>query len=104
MHPNTEIVLHSHPFKLSSIFMDGDVEATVLFADKYTHKVKVEKEQFGKIRPVLPEFTKHGFKVGPSGATFYTIQIWDQIVTEPKSATEEYIGKPLGPVHKQQLL
>ena len=103
MHPNSEVVMHSHPFKLTSIFMSGDVDAMWTDTNGITHRKKIPTYEFGQIRNILPEHTVHGFRVGELGAIFYTIQIWNNVVTDPKSATEEYSGDPLGPIHSEQI-
>lgn len=99
MHPNTEVVTHSHPFKLTSIFLDGQLRGWI--HKKQLHPW-ISKERFGIRNQIHDEGTPHGFIVGENGSTFYTIQIWNHLVTNPKSATEEYLGEPLGPIHAKE--
>lgn len=104
MHPNVEVVSHSHPFWTTTLFLLGDMKGG--WDDELpfmTESPWLTEASIGIRKPIHPPGRPHGFIVGPRGASFYTIQIWDHIVTDPKSATEHYIGEPLGPIHAVSL-
>lgn len=101
MHPNSEVVMHQHPFYTQTLHISGEVQGYAyqrsLAAPWYTDL------NYLSLGPVHPPNTPHGFRVGKQGAQFFTIQIWPDKVLNPKSATQLYQGPPLGPIHKEQL-
>lgn len=101
MHPNVEVVMHQHPFANQTIHLAGLMQG-------YAFKVNLDNpwltdDDYLKIGNVYPPHTNHGFRIGPVGAQFINIQIHTHDVTNPKSATELYIGHSLGPIHQGML-
>lgn len=99
LHPNTpKITAHGHPFanqmiilagKLNVYRKDSLVEVTSSFENTSNYTIS---------SITFPPFM-HGFQVGDTGAVVYNIQIWNEAVTNPTSATVEYYGEALGPIH-----
>jgi hypothetical protein len=103
MHPNTpKITAHSHPFANQMIILAGKLK--VYRKDKYIEVTSTfeNKYNFNVSFITFPPFL-HGFQAGDTGAVVYNIQIWDDIVTNPTSATVEYEGEALGPIHALKL-
>lgn len=102
--PNTEVPLHSHPFINRLIYMSGDY--TGYFVNPVTG-LNVEKVFTSADRQVIageePIGQLHGSKVGPNGATVYNVQVWPKNVTNPLSASLEYLGQSIGPIHDREL-
>jgi len=98
MHPNTEVVMHSHPFYTQTLHISGEVQG-------YAHQRSMaarwlRDSDYLYLGPIHPPNTQHGFRVGSQGAQFFTIQIWPHKVTNPQSATLLYHGQPIGNLHK----
>lgn len=102
MHPNVDVPLHWHPFENQMIFLNGQL--TGIKKDSGIERIlqkdftDVDRHYLGKI---LPMNSMHGFKTGPLGATLYNIQIWPEDVANPLSASIEYLGPGMGPIHEQ---
>lgn len=100
--PNKRTPMHSHPFANQVIFISGDLTANLKKTDTAdTVTIKLTDDDIGKIRPVTPINTIHGFDVGPAGAVIYNIQRWPDSVTNPISAALIYYGESMGPLHEQ---
>lgn len=100
LHPNVEVPMHWHPFENQIIFINGDLTGFVEFQNSIKEKVfTTEDRHYTGL--VLPIGSKHGFKTGASGAVIYNIQIWPDTVTNPLSASIEYLGPSMGPLHQQ---
>ena len=83
------------------IFLNGQLTGF----RKYPEMEKVLQKEFTTddchyIGTILPINHLHGFKTGPLGATLYNIQIWPQDVPNPLSASIEYLGPGMGPIHE----
>ncbi|MFN7318969.1 MAG: hypothetical protein ACK5S6_05640 [bacterium] len=103
LHPNTpKITAHGHPFANQMIVLAGKLN--VYRKDAFIEvSSTVENTSNYKLSSItFPPFM-HGFQVGDIGAVVYNIQIWNDTVTNPTSATVEYYGEALGPVHALNL-
>jgi len=102
--PNIENPLHSHPFANRLAYMSGDYTAYIIKLDtgEKIEKTFVDSDRHF-ILPEEPIGQLHGSKTGPRGAMVYNIQIWPDNVTNPLSASLEYIGTTMGPVHQREL-
>jgi hypothetical protein len=101
MHPNVDVPLHWHPFENQMIFLNGQLTGL----RKYPEIEKVFQKEFTDadchyLGSILPINHLHGFKTGPLGCTLYNIQIWPDNVPNPLSASIEYLGPGMGPIHE----
>ena len=102
--PNKTTVMHSHPFENQVIFISGDMTAYLKFPDPIPlMTIVLTDEDVGVIGKISPSNITHGFDIGPRGAVVYNIQRWPADITNPLSATIEYRGEPLGPIHAEML-
>jgi hypothetical protein len=103
MHPNTpKITAHSHPFANQMIILAGKLK--VYRKDNFVEVSSTfeNTSNYNVSSITFPPFL-HGFQAGDTGAVVYNIQIWNEAVTNPTSATVEYYGEALGPVHALNL-
>jgi hypothetical protein len=102
MHPNVDVPLHWHPFENQMIFLNGQLTG---FRKNPGNERTLQKdftiEDCHYLGKILPINYLHGFKTGPLGATLYNIQIWPEDVPNPLSASIEYLGPGMGPIHEQ---
>ena len=102
--PNTVAPLHSHPFINRLIYMSGDY--TGYFLNPNTG-LNIEKLYNESDRHVIgmpePIGQLHGSKIGPRGAIIYNVQTWPESVSNPLSASLEYLGPSIGPIHDKEL-
>ena len=96
--PNTKVPLHNHPFETLSIFLGGSF---VGFRDAGETRIYNEK-YIAAIGNILPPGVNHGFDVGPEGAALLVISKWDNL-DQRTSATIEYNGPSMGPIHTKLL-
>jgi hypothetical protein len=104
MHPNGEVPMHWHPFNNQMIFLNGQLTAVKKHPD--TEKILQRTFTTNDCHfqgPVLQTGNSHGFTTGPQGATLYNIQIWSENVSNPLSASIEYLGQSIGPIHEQMM-
>lgn len=99
MHPNIEVVPHSHPFDSVTIFMGGHL----LGRRESILGGWLNSFHTGLVGEVLPAGQWHAFQTGKDGATVFVVSSWEDIA-EKNSATVKYLGTPLGPIHAQSLL
>ena len=83
------------------IFLSGELTGF----RKYPNIEQVFQKEFSNedchfVGTVLPVNHLHGFKTGPKGATLYNIQIWPEECVNPLSASIEYLGPGMGPIHE----
>jgi hypothetical protein len=100
LHPNVEVPMHWHPFENQIIFISGELTGFVESLDTVKQK-SFTTDDCLDIGAILPIGHKHGFKTGSTGAVIYNIQIWPNTVTNPLSASIEYLGPSMGPLHQQ---
>ena len=100
MHPNVDVPLHWHPFENQMIFLNGQLTGIREFiqSGKILEK-DFTTEDCHYLGSILPINHRHGFRTGPLGATLYNIQIWPEDVPNPLSASVEYLGPGMGPIH-----
>lgn len=99
--PNKETPMHTHPFDNQTIHLWGDIVFRARLPNQSVPEEYVATDSLrgGYLTPLFPMGGAHGFIVGPRGGAFYNIQIWPTNVTTPISASIEYYGTPMGPVH-----
>lgn len=99
MNPNAKVVDHAHPFESVTIFCGGSMRGgrNGVLSSKWC-----TSSQVGRVAQSLNPGDTHSFEVGPEGAVFYIVSKWDD-PQRMTSATIEYIGAPLGPVHSVTL-
>lgn len=103
MLPNKNTNIHSHPFANQFIFISGEVTGYMQPPNRSDLRVgkKVRyPEDANFVSTAMPIGHEHGFESGSEGAVLYNIQIWPDGVSNPTSASIEYLGEPLGPVHQ----
>ena len=96
--PNTVVPLHNHPFNTISIFLGG----SFLGYRNLDNKKLYTEQDIGKIGNILSAGEDHGFDVGPEGAALLVISQWDNL-EQRNSATVEYKGLSMGPIHNKLL-
>lgn len=101
--PNIEVPLHSHPFINRLLYFSGDYTAYIVNNTGMRFEKTFVDTDKHFIMPEEPMGQLHGSKTGPRGATMYNIQIWPKTVTNPLSASLEYFGPSIGPVHDREL-
>lgn len=101
MHPDVEVVPHSHPFENCIIFVNGDMTSKREGMPADTQAM-LSSANTGDIGGVLKSGLWHAFKTGKNGCVFYNLTKWENI-DDKDSAIFAYNGKPLGPLHKQLL-
>lgn len=108
------IILHTHPFSNQVISLAGElITARVMSGDTDNYRIRRERissgevsivklldKDHGRLSSIVDPPFMHGFGSGSQGALFYNIQIWQDDVLNPTSASVEYGGQPLGSVHK----
>lgn len=107
--PNAFIPSHSHDFDLQIIHLGGSMLA---FNNGKSGKIGLESslnsnadiphQSSGTITEKLVKNTEHKFYTFSQGELFFNIEEWDP-ETEKTSATLEYSGTPLGPMHSETL-
>lgn len=100
MHPNVDVPLHWHPFENQMIFLNGELTGTRKYPSGGLLRKVFSSKDCHFIGNVLPINQSHGFKTGPNGATLYNIQIWPEDCLNPLSASIEYLGPGMGPIHE----
>ena len=99
--PNKITPMHSHPFKNLIIFLGGSMitrRQISLHSNEFEEYV-LDETKIGNLSSICEPGFKHGFTVGPSGASIFNIQIWNDNVVDPKSAAMHYNGDSMGPEH-----
>jgi hypothetical protein len=98
--PNTKVPMHSHPFDNHIVFLGGDFTAYREMPNGSIRTVVMQDWQINKLSTVCPQGCKHGFDVGPRGASMYNIQIDNENSNDRVSAVVKYIGSDMGPIHR----
>lgn len=100
VHPNVQLVPHTHTFENLVIFISGELtgtrEGNIVEGKKLTFK------DSGLIGTPLPPGQWHSFRSGDRGCVFYNVGRYEDIA-QKDSAVFEYIGTPLGPIHAKLL-
>lgn len=86
---------HGHPFEQQIIFLGGDMWGNRQNGN-LAHLTDKDK---GKVGDVLPTNHWHQVGSGSQGFVFFNCQKWPSIELMT-SAVVEYIGEPLGDLHK----
>ena len=103
--PNVCTPLHSHPFDNQIIFLNG--ELTGIRRDPETGIITESNTLYDKhsnmVGSMCPADQEHAFRTGPMGATFYNFQFWPEDVPNPLSASIQWNGPPMGPLHDEAM-
>lgn len=109
--PDSVIVEHSHDFDLQLIHLGGSiksrssiasVEGQYGIAKPKEDNLDLPHQDYGKVSNYLPAGEKHSFYTLRNGSMLFNIEMWKPKI-EMSSATENYIGEPLGPLHEKTL-
>jgi hypothetical protein len=107
IYPGADVVAHAHDLDLSIIYLGGAMEARAMGMaknfgnDDSRYPKDIPHQDSGMATGILPAGIEHSFTVSVRGCLFLNIQQWK--MDELSSATVNYQGTALGPIHAEKL-